>query len=82
MDGECGKSSASVHECEGRSWFFVDAVISGDHLRLRSNAVAVNMLICCCNDAILLAKCVLGTSGGNGVAALPKIDFITPEDKP
>ena len=52
MDGECGKSPVSVHECEGGFWLFVDAVVNGDHMRLRSNAVAVNMFICCCYDAI------------------------------
>ena len=49
MDGECGKSPVHVHECEGRFWFYVDAVVSADHLRLRSNEEAVNMLICRCN---------------------------------
>ena len=57
-----GAGCCGVHKCEDRSWFFVDAVVSGDLLRLRSNAVAVNLFIFCCDGAILLAKCVLGTS--------------------
>ena len=84
VDGECGKSPASVHECKGRSWFFVDAAVSADHLRLRNNALAVNMFICCCNDAILLAKCVLEMSGAEANPRDQKMDIdeITPVDDP